>query len=487
MSQDMNERAVSLPPPKMWLLTPHDKFSMEHLIEKHIEFVNTEDGDRSVALHPKFVEHYMHYRDSRLPVVGAVVTNPLVLPDGTLLAPDGLDRERRVIFKIEPDLRALLPKPEDCTPAAVARAMHFLLDEWLCDVATDFAGRCVLIAAAMTILERTLLHGRPAFFVTAGQRGGGKTTVLTMVFLAACGHTPPACAWSPNEEERRKALFSYLGEGVPAVVWDNIPRGSTISCPSIEKSLTAETYSDRILGETRTKTVPAFTINLFTGNNIGPRGDMASRSLMARLAVDRPDPENREFRHLDPIAWTEAHRGNILRALYIVMLGNPRLRAKHRVPAETRFKTWWHLIGSAIEHGAALLVKELEWMVVDRLKEAPPTKISFRDMFDAFEADEEQTSAIAIVLDTLNTRWATGFKAAEIVGFVAGANEEAINFKAALEQAAGKPLLVVTATTINWRLQALVDAPARVGDNVLVLRYTPERGHGGAFVVRKLS
>jgi hypothetical protein len=305
MSDEPSERAVRLPPPKMWLLTPHDKFSMEHLIETHIEFVQeTEEGERPVALQPKFVEHYMHYRDSRLPIVGAVVTNPLVLADGTFLAPDGLDRQRRVIFKIEHTLRDLLPKPEDCTPAAVARAMHFLLDEWLVDVATDFAGKCVLISAAMTILERTLLPERPAFFVTAGQRGGGKTTVLMMLFLAACGHTPPACAWSQHEEERRKALFSYLAEGVAAVVWDNIPRGSTISCPSIEKSLTSETYSDRVLGESRTRTVPAFTIIFFTGNNIAPRGDMASRSLNARLAVSRPDPENREFRHPDPIAWT---------------------------------------------------------------------------------------------------------------------------------------------------------------------------------------
>ena len=43
--------------------------------------------------------------------------------------------------------------------------------------------------------------------------------------------------------------------GVPAVVWDNIPRGSAISCPSIEKSLTAAVYSDRVLGQTGTRTV----------------------------------------------------------------------------------------------------------------------------------------------------------------------------------------------------------------------------------------
>lgn len=141
-------------------------------------------------------------------------------------------------------------------------------------------------------------------------------------------------------------------------MWDNIPCGSAISCPSIKKSLTSETCSDRILKESLTKTIPALTVILFTGNNVGPRGDMASRSLTARLATDRPDPENRDCRHPDPIAWTEAHCGNMLRALYTVMLGNPRLRAKSAGPAETRFKPWWHLVGSAVEHGAELLVDE---------------------------------------------------------------------------------------------------------------------------------
>ena len=51
--------------------------------------------------------------------------------------------------------------------------MRFLLEEWLVDVAADFTGKCVLIAAGLTILERVLLQERPAFFITAGHRDGG--------------------------------------------------------------------------------------------------------------------------------------------------------------------------------------------------------------------------------------------------------------------------------------------------------------------------
>jgi hypothetical protein len=161
----------------------------------------------------------------------------------------------------------------------VQAAMEFLCDEWLVDVATDYTGKCIIIAAALTLIERTLLPDRPAFFVTAGRRGGGKTTTLIMLIMAVTGLWPAAAAWSTNEEERRKALMSYFLYGVPYILWDNIARGMQISCPHIEKSCTAAYYSDRKLGVSEMVCTAASTIHFFTGNNIGPRGDdLASRT-----------------------------------------------------------------------------------------------------------------------------------------------------------------------------------------------------------------
>ena len=77
-----------LPPPTLPLVTRHDRYSLAHEIERHIEFtVEGQSGDsRSVALPPTFVDHYIAFRDSWLPRVGAIVTASLVLPDGKLLA-----------------------------------------------------------------------------------------------------------------------------------------------------------------------------------------------------------------------------------------------------------------------------------------------------------------------------------------------------------------------------------------------------------------
>src|SRR5438105_7812143 len=124
-----------------------------------------------------------------------------------------------------------------------------------------------------------------------------------MVATAVFGRPAAAANWSPSEEERRKAIFAYFSAGVGLLAWDNIPRGEAISCPTIEKALTAEELSDRVLGESRTLKAPATTVMAFTGNNISPKGDLASRSLIVRLSVSRADPENREFKHPDTIVW----------------------------------------------------------------------------------------------------------------------------------------------------------------------------------------
>jgi hypothetical protein len=297
--EDENSR---LPAPEQFLLSKHDQFSLEIEVGKYITFVQrTLDGSRDVT--EKFTLHYLKLRGSAAPRVHAVLTLSIVLPDRTLLAENGIDRERKVAFRIDRTLLRWIPKREDCTPKAIRAAYRFLTEEWLIDVLTDRKGKATLIAYALSIIERCLIPNRPVFTVTAGQRGGGKTTVLMMIILAVLGIKPAAAAWSSDPTERKKALFAYLLEGLPALVWDNIPRGAVISCPSIERSCTAEGYSDRILGITGISQADAYTIQAFTGNCIRCASDLASRNLTVTITTDRPDPENRTFVHSDPLAW----------------------------------------------------------------------------------------------------------------------------------------------------------------------------------------
>jgi hypothetical protein len=367
-----------------------------------------------------------------------------------------------------------IPAIEDCHDYAVADALAFLV--WLVDVATDFTGKCILIAAALTLIQRSLLPDRPVFFVTAGRRGGGKTTTLIMLLMAITGVRPAAAAWSPSEEERRKALLAYLMEALPAIIWDNIPRGAQISCSHIERACTTAFYSDRRLGVSELVAVAASAIMFFTGNNIGPKGDLASRALNARLEVDRSDPENRPFTHPDPIAWTDANRGKILKALFTLLIGNPRLRAETPFPARTRFKTWYHLVGSAVEHAVILSGGSLD----------------FQTIFLSQEEDDEESASLADALVALNDKWpnAAIFNASDVAamvndsdgGYATPAAVQANQIMREVLYPNAPANRVVTGVSVGKRLRRHIGEPVTRDGRTLTLkeRRLSDRGQNGA-------
>jgi hypothetical protein len=462
-ANDDEAKERRLPPPEQPLVTRLTIDELAEVIEHHIDYVNR--AGRSVHLATPFVRHFLVRHDDALPVVAAVATLPIVLADGTILAGHGLSRDRGIVFRIPEQLLAQMPRREHCNDAAVTEAFKFLTDVWLCDVATDYPGKCILIAAALTLIQRSLLPDRPVFFVTSGRRGGGKTTTLIMILMAITGIRPAAAAWSPNEEERRKALLAYLMYAMVAIIWDNIPRGTHISCPHIERACTTALYEDRRLGVNELVTVAASVINFFTGNNIAPRGDLASRALSVRLEVDRPDPENRDVRHEDPVGWTEAHRGEILRALYTILLGNPHLRVGSSLAAKTRFKTWWRLVGSAVEHASAVTGRALD----------------FRGLFLSQEEDDEESVSLADALASLaDTQWpdcSGSFRAADVARMM---NEQAV-FRSDVEReraavvrdfffATTPPTQPITAKQAAKRLKRHIGEPVARGGRTLILR-----------------
>jgi hypothetical protein len=442
---------------------------VEFLLEQYIRWlVETRAGSYYAALPSPYINALMEYSRTAVPVARAINTGPLVTMSGRVIDGVGLDRETGLVHRIDPILRSCVPGNPP-TEQEVKEALKVLLDEWLVDVALDPVGKCVAVLLALTLLQRALLPERPAFFVTAGQRGGGKTTLVHMIMVAVLGRRAAAANWSDNVEERKKALFSYLRQSVAALVWDNIARGSTISCPHIEAALTASEISDRVLGVSRVETVPSSTIQIFTGNSIAPRGDMASRSFILPLNVNRPDPENRAFTHADPLAWTQANRARILRALYTILIGGALQRPSEQV-AKTRFKIWWGLIGWPVEYAAGLL----------------GIKVDCTELLRAGESGEEEASASSRALTVLREHWGDSeFTTRDVVLALADLHapfeERATRAEAlsdALGELVGKILEKPTARSVGKLFQKyLTNRPAWIedGDGVAILRKIP--GH----------
>lgn len=473
------DESARMEPPPQTLLVQQDVYSGELALESHIAFLKAmlDGGYYEARPYTHIVQHYLRYRDSDMPRVKGVQTLPLVLPDGSLLSRNGLDRKYGLVMRCDPKLLDKLPERAACDKAAVEEAMRFLLDDWLCDVAGDHAAKCVALAYALSIIERMLFGERPMFMVTSSQASSGKTTLLCMLVLAILGIKPPAAAWAMSEEERRKALFAYLLQGLPTLVWDNIPNSGKVQSASLDRAATTAEYADRVLGVTEAKVAPAHTIQCFTGNNIESAGDTASRMLEVRLLVPRSDPRNRPVKRRDPVEWTRQHRAEILCALYTLLLGNPQLGTpwfESSTPAEQsptstasdgRFKMWHRMVGAAIEYGSRIYTERFG------LPEEE-TPVSFVTLFD--KAEDENAERIDALHDIclLQTRWPDSgeFVASDVANWAKGLsleNREAIAIRERMQNARGE----LTTRRAGEFLSGLRDRPLTLENgDVLTLK-----------------
>jgi hypothetical protein len=466
------------PAPPELRIVELDGVALPEEIERHVRFQRTRRNKKDtsfVRLDPPFCEA-VNFRPggSKIPMVKGVQTMPLILRrnDGSfeVAANNGFNPALGLYFRVDAALKAALPDPSRVKLEDAIRAYKSLTDDWLCDVDTDANGKAVVVAIALSIIERQLFTMRPGFFVTAALAGSGKTTVLSMVSMAVLGRFAAATGWSSSEEERQKSLFSYLAGGAPLIVWDNIKKGTNVSSEAVDRSLTSPDYQLRILGKSQGAKASASAIQCWTGNAIAPSGDLAKRCFGVILRASRVDPENRTFRHPNPVGWSLANRVNILSALY-TLLCLPRLVVDQ---GDTRFKDWWTMVGQPIE-----LV----------------SGVKFNDMMKANSAQDVESCAHVLVLMELRDKFGSRpFTARDVTGLLclstaaqfsdAGQREatqaHADELREALEILSGTlfPPGEIRAQAVGKKLGTFLRRPGLVhGDTVALVEAEP--GHDG--------
>jgi hypothetical protein len=167
-----------------------------------------------------------------------------------------------------------------------------------------------------------------------------------------------------------------------------------------------------------------------------------------------PSPENRQFRHPDIFAHVSRRRSEIIRKVFTIGLGNPALDSRE-TPA-TRFKAWHRVVGSAVEHAAALAGVE----------------VSFQDLFNANDEADEEVIGLALLIEVLREQFGHGAEARFTVEQVieaarpdqhpdfSGAETAASKLARAIHGAGRAPLRELTAHTVGGRLAALANRPA---------------------------
>ena len=286
--------------------------------------------------------------DDGLPYLDGVVATPVYTASGHLTASAGYDRESRLWVHLGSELRDLRLDPAPSLEA-IAAARNLIVDDLLVDFPfAEPSDRAHAVAAIVLPHIRRMIRGcTPLHLLEATTPGSGKTLLADLVSMIATGQSSRATTITKNEDDSRKKITSLLMRGAPIVLIDNVK--NELESAQLACALTAEIWSDRLLGGNRIIELPNLTVWLVTANNPRLSEEMVRRTVRIRIEPPEERPwERREFKHQHIRQWTRDHRAQLVGAvLTLVQAWLISGRPKGQVTIGS-FEEWAEIMGGIL-------------------------------------------------------------------------------------------------------------------------------------------
>jgi hypothetical protein len=268
--------------------------------------------------------------------LAGIIEAPSLRPDGTILERPGYDRDSGLYF--DPGETAFPGIPANPTRCEAETALALLLEIIAGFPFVDDSSRSVALALLITPLIRYAVRAAPLTGISAPKMGSGKTLLSHLPAYIATGRSPALMAQADDPQEEKKRLLALLLEGSIVTVLDNCERA--LKSDALCTALTEVVIRDRILGSTRTISVPTTTTWIATGNALAIDGDLSSRTLLCILDPKCERPEEREF-SVDLHTEVPRRRGELAAAALTIVraylaAGAPR----QDIPTFGRFEAW---------------------------------------------------------------------------------------------------------------------------------------------------
>ena len=252
-----------------------------------------------------------------VPVLDAVIESPAYGCHGGLVLAPGFHAEARLW--LHPGSLVVPAVPDAPSPGEVAIAVRLLRDELMGDFPfADNASVAHALAALLLPFVRGLVDGpTPLHLFDAPTEGTGKTLLASAVGLVATGRDPEAVAEASCDEEWRKRITAVLSEGPAIVLLDNLSR--PLDSGALAAALTCRLWKDRLLGFSRTVSLPVRCVWMATGNNARLSRELQRRTVWIRLDAGVQEPWQRKgFRHPSLQGWVRKERGRLVHAALVL-------------------------------------------------------------------------------------------------------------------------------------------------------------------------
>lgn len=310
----------------------------------------TEDAVIDVSPVKDVARDMLVYPHAELPALEAVVSTPVFDRSGELVSSPGYHAGARLWYHHQDgfDVPSVADRP---TPGDIAAARTLLVEDLLVDFPFAAASdRAHALGALMLPFVRRMVAGcTPIHLVEAPTPGSGKGLLGDLVSIVTVGRTCEPTTLTSDEDEARKKITSILAKAQPVILIDNIKDG--LESAQLACALTAETWSDRILGQSRMIDLPNRATWIVTANNPRLSLEIARRCVRIRLDAKTDRPWTRTgFKHTPLRDWAKANRAKLVHA--VLVLVRAWISSGRRPGPRTlgSFESWASVVGGVLEH-----------------------------------------------------------------------------------------------------------------------------------------
>lgn len=295
----------------------------------------------------------LHRLTKRSRPLRGISERPVMTDAGAVITQDGYEPGSRLYVRLSSDLADLeVPDaPSRAEAEAAVSELLYLLHDYEFEAESD---RVRALAMLITAVVRPSVKTAPLWMLSASKPGQGKGKLAALCSILMSGRMPHVQPYISSEDELGKSITAEVLAGSPLLFLDEA-RGE-LSSSGLQALVTSESWSGRILGETRSVKMDHSIHLIVAGNNLTVGADMARRVMPVRLYTEREDPSvGRTFTIPDLEQYAVQHRRDLVRAALIVMrhwyaTGCPAPTARgNRLFTLESYGEWQRMVGGALE------------------------------------------------------------------------------------------------------------------------------------------
>ena len=330
--------------PKVPILEPIDEYGMRALVERVAVFQSSGIGGiKNMAAPLKIIETLIRKKQHAAPIVNGLLTHPIVLMNGEIVATQGLHKQSG-LYLHGSTIPGMRKYSQAEAKTALKRLKRALLEGFEFETKRDAT---VALSALFTGVVRRILDQAPGYAFLAPIQSSGKTTLARLIHIILTGRDMPVTSFAEqNEDEMEKRMLAMLLSSPAMICFDNITDGTTFHSAVLSRVMTSPTLKQRLLGLSRDAEVPTNVLLVVTGNNLAMGADELTRWLPAYLNPRTARPQERTFKNPDVVQHGLAIRETVLKDVTGIIAGF--IASMVTMTTASRFARWDRMVRQPI-------------------------------------------------------------------------------------------------------------------------------------------